>query len=66
MSFLKKKILYMKVASTRVRNCWNSGYEHCIVWNDTSIAINWPIQDELLISSKDLERFGFKNSEIFS
>ncbi len=42
---------------------WAPEYERCIVWNDASIAINWPIQDEPLLSGKDAQGAAFKTAE---
>ncbi|PKO50392.1 MAG: dTDP-4-dehydrorhamnose 3,5-epimerase, partial [Betaproteobacteria bacterium HGW-Betaproteobacteria-20] len=29
-------------------------YERCIAWNDPAINIQWPMQDEPVLSAKDL------------
>jgi dTDP-4-dehydrorhamnose 3,5-epimerase len=42
---------------------WAPEYERCIVWNDASIAINWPIQDEPLLSGKDAQGAALKTAE---
>ncbi len=32
---------------------WAPEYERCITWNDTDIAINWPLKESLKLSKKD-------------
>lgn len=40
-------------------------YERCITWNDTNLAINWPIKDQPILSIKDLQGSPFKTAELF-
>jgi dTDP-4-dehydrorhamnose 3,5-epimerase len=44
---------------------WALEHERCIVWNDTSLAINWPIQGEPVLSGKDAQGATFKTAEVF-
>lgn len=37
----------------------------CIRWNDTDIAIEWPIQDAVQLSGKDQQGKVFKQAEVF-
>ena len=39
--------------------------ERCIVWNDTTLNINWPKGLNIKVSSKDLLGQSFKASELF-
>ena len=39
--------------------------EHCIAWNDPIIGIDWPIIDDLLLSSKDRQGLLLKDSNVF-
>ena len=39
--------------------------ERCILWNDLDLAIKWPLNDEPIISKKDLEGELFKDAEYF-
>lgn len=32
---------------------WHPEYERCIVWNDASLRINWPISQQPILSEKD-------------
>jgi len=41
-------------------------FERCIVWNDASLAINWPIQGEPVLSGKDAQGAAFKTAESFT
>ena len=44
---------------------WAPQYECCIAWNDANIAIDWPIQDEPLLSGKDAQGATLKTAESF-
>jgi dTDP-4-dehydrorhamnose 3,5-epimerase len=37
----------------------------CIIWNDTDIGIEWPIQDDVQLSGKDQQGKSFKKAEVF-
>ena len=39
--------------------------EQCIAWNDPEIGIDWPIIDDLLLSSKDRQASLLKDSNVF-
>jgi dTDP-4-dehydrorhamnose 3,5-epimerase len=45
---------------------WASQHERCIVWNDTSLAINWPIHGDPVLSGKDAQGAAFKTAEVFA
>ncbi|OGT98526.1 MAG: dTDP-4-dehydrorhamnose 3,5-epimerase [Geobacteraceae bacterium GWC2_48_7] len=40
-------------------------YERCIVWNDPTLAIEWPLAGEPSLSAKDREGKLFKEAELF-
>jgi dTDP-4-dehydrorhamnose 3,5-epimerase len=40
--------------------------EHCIVWNDPAIAIDWPVEGPPLVSSKDAAGKAFADAECFA
>lgn len=40
-------------------------YERCIVWNDATLAINWPIIGEPSLSGKDAQGATLKTVEVF-
>jgi dTDP-4-dehydrorhamnose 3,5-epimerase len=45
---------------------WEPKYERCIVWNDPTLAIKWPLlQEEPILSAKDAEGKSFLEAEIF-
>ena len=45
---------------------WESRHERCIIWNDPTLAIKWPVlQGEPLLSAKDAEGKFFLEAEIF-
>ena len=41
-------------------------FERCIVWNDVSLAIEWPIQTEPVLSDKDAQGATLKTAEVFA
>lgn len=40
-------------------------HERCIVWNDPVLAIEWPIEDNVLVSQKDAAGTAFREAEYF-
>jgi dTDP-4-dehydrorhamnose 3,5-epimerase len=44
---------------------WAPAHERCIAWNDPSIAIDWPIKGEPILSRKDALAATLKTAEIF-
>ena len=40
-------------------------YERTILWNDSNLAISWPISGEPLLSAKDQAGTPFKQAEVF-
>lgn len=45
---------------------WAPEYERCIVWNDTSLAIDWPIHGEPVLSGKDAKGAELNAAEVFA
>ena len=41
-------------------------HEHCIVWNDTTLNVQWPLQEAPLISGKDVLGSTFMTAEVFN
>ena len=42
---------------------WAPEYERTIIWNDTDLSIEWPLQRGPIISAKDSEGVSFRNAE---
>lgn len=40
-------------------------YERCIAWNDASLNVQWPLQDEPLLSAKDAQGTTLALAEVF-
>lgn len=45
---------------------WAPEHERCIVWNDTNLAINWPIDGDPVVSAKDAEGAAFQAAEVYA
>lgn len=41
-------------------------FERCIAWNDVAISIEWPIQNEPQLSTKDQAGLSLSQAELFS
>ena len=41
-------------------------HERCIAWNDPAIGIDWPIEDQPLISEKDSRGSSLDDAELFA
>ena len=41
-------------------------HERCIVWNDPTLAIDWPIQGEPILSGKDQQGTTFPQADTFA
>ena len=41
-------------------------HERAILWNDSELAIDWPLEGEPLLSDKDREARSFKDAELFA
>jgi dTDP-4-dehydrorhamnose 3,5-epimerase len=44
---------------------WAPEYERCIIWNDSDLAIDWPLSAEPLLSAKDAAGKSFREAEVF-
>ena len=44
---------------------WAPEYERCIRWNDTDLTVDWPIQGEPVLSTKDQAGVAFRAAEGF-
>lgn len=44
---------------------WAPEHERTIVWNDSDLAIQWPLQKPPILSAKDNEGVTFKKSKVF-
>ena len=45
---------------------WSPEDEHCIAWDDASLAIPWPIEGNIRISSKDNLGIAFNCAQVFA
>lgn len=44
---------------------WAPEFERCIVWNDKTLAINWPISGSPVLSEKDARGMQFTAAEVY-
>lgn len=44
---------------------WAPEHERCIAWNDSDLAITWPLTAEPTISAKDQQGTRFREADIF-
>ena len=45
---------------------WAPEHERCIVWNDATLGIEWPIDGPPRLSAKDAQGAAFLSAEVFS
>jgi len=44
---------------------WAPEHERCIIWNDPTLAIDWPVEGEPVLSAKDTQGQLFKTAEVY-
>ncbi|MCP5245496.1 MAG: dTDP-4-dehydrorhamnose 3,5-epimerase [Burkholderiales bacterium] len=44
---------------------WAPEHERCIIWNDPTLAIDWPVDGEPALSAKDAQGKSFKMAEVY-
>lgn len=49
----------------KVTRPWSPLHERCILWNDPSLAISWPLSGPALLSEKDRSGEGFETVTAF-
>jgi dTDP-4-dehydrorhamnose 3,5-epimerase len=40
-------------------------YERCLIWNDPAVGINWPVNEEPILSAKDRAGLPLHDVEVF-
>jgi dTDP-4-dehydrorhamnose 3,5-epimerase len=45
---------------------WHPEYERCIAWNDPTLAIDWPLTQNPVVSAKDAAGKLFNRAELFA
>ena len=45
---------------------WAPEHERCIAWNDVTIAINWPIESDPVLSDLDMQGVALKTAKVFA
>jgi dTDP-4-dehydrorhamnose 3,5-epimerase len=49
----------------KTTNYYSSQLERCIKWDDPSISIDWPLNDECRVSAKDNKGVSLQQAELF-
>jgi dTDP-4-dehydrorhamnose 3,5-epimerase len=49
----------------KITDYWAPEHERCIAWNDPEIGIEWPLEGEPILSTKDREGVGLREAEVF-
>lgn len=44
---------------------WAPEHERCIIWNDPTLAINWPVENEPVLSTKDAQGRSLETAEVY-
>ena len=44
---------------------WDPRFERCIAWDDSTLAIEWPLTSPPIVSAKDLAGTSFRDAEVF-
>jgi len=50
----------------KTTNYYAPEHERCIIWNDTTLGIAWPMQGEPVLSGKDALGAAFKQADVFA
>lgn len=45
---------------------WAPQHERSLAWNDPTVGINWPFDEEPALSAKDQRAVGFEHAEVFA
>lgn len=41
-------------------------HERCLIWNDPTVNVKWPLQSAPLLSGKDAQGFKFESADVFA
>lgn len=45
---------------------WAPEHERCIIWNDPTLAIDWPLDSAPILSDKDAQGKTFESAEVYT
>lgn len=53
------------VVAYKTTDYWSPNHERHLLWNDSSVGIEWPLSDEPLLSAKDQKALPLKQAETY-